>query len=113
MTRKRFSAKAYMARLGEYGNRCADCKCKTGGAAGLDWDHILPLAMGGDDDLTNLQPLCLGCHRAKTKTDAKDIGKARRMDQRNAGIKRQPRTSILGSVASGWKKTFTGEWIKR
>jgi len=43
MTRKRFSASSYLARLLEFDGRCADCDCKTGGSNGLDWDHIIPL----------------------------------------------------------------------
>jgi 5-methylcytosine-specific restriction endonuclease McrA len=32
-----------------------------------DADHILPVAQGGGEcDLTNIQTLCLRCHRAKT-----------------------------------------------
>jgi 5-methylcytosine-specific restriction enzyme A len=108
MSRKRFPARALMARLLEFGGRCADCRCKTGGAAGLDWDHIHPLAMGGADELDNLQPLCRGCHKAKTKTDAAQIGKARRMDQRNAGIKRQPRNPLPGSKSSKFKRRIDG-----
>ena len=89
MTRKRFSAKAYMSRLLEFGGKCADCGCKTGGANGLDWDHVTPLEMGGEDTLDNLQPLCKPCHKLKTREDKRHIGKAKRMDQRQAGIGRQ------------------------
>jgi 5-methylcytosine-specific restriction protein A len=29
-------------------------------------DHIVPLAEGGTDATSNLQPLCQSCHNAKT-----------------------------------------------
>ncbi|MDM7498745.1 HNH endonuclease, partial [Escherichia coli] len=29
-------------------------------------DHIIPKAHGGTDDDSNLESLCLECHRAKT-----------------------------------------------
>ena len=32
-------------------------------------DHIVPKSQGGTDDLTNLQPLCLACHTAKTNRE--------------------------------------------
>lgn len=38
----------------------------------LDIDHIRPIALGGEDVDDNVQPLCKGCHRAKT---AMDFGK--------------------------------------
>ena len=34
-------------------------------------DHIIPLQAGGTDEFSNLQGLCLECHRDKT---AKDMG---------------------------------------
>lgn len=33
-------------------------------------DHIVPLAEGGTDDDSNVQPLCDGCHREKTLAEA-------------------------------------------
>jgi hypothetical protein len=34
--------------------------------AGYEIDHILPLANGGSNDRSNLQALCLMCHRVKS-----------------------------------------------
>lgn len=34
--------------------------------AGCEYDHILELAEGGSNDLTNFQALCVSCHRVKT-----------------------------------------------
>lgn len=33
-------------------------------------DHIVPLAEGGQDDDSNIQPLCDDCHREKTLAEA-------------------------------------------
>lgn len=46
--------------------RCAGC-----GAVTPDWhvDHIIPIKDGGAHDLSNLQLLCVACHKAKTKKD--------------------------------------------
>jgi len=113
MTRKRFSASSYLARLLEFGGRCAECKCKTGGSNGLDWDHIIPLEMGGDDALANLQPLCKACHRAKTATDIGHIAKGKRQTQRSMGIKRTVRNPMPGSKNSKWKKMLDGTVVRR
>jgi len=33
-------------------------------------DHIVPLYKGGTNDRENLQPLCIECHKDKTRQDA-------------------------------------------
>jgi len=54
-------------------NRCStipDYTCPFRGdifdRSGYHIDHVLPLADGGEDELPNLQALCLCCHRVKT-----------------------------------------------
>jgi len=113
MTRRQFSARAKAARLLEFDGKCADCGCKVGGSAGLDWDHVIPLELHGDDEIENLQPLCKVCHKAKTAGDVKSIRKAERMRQRSSGIKRTTRSVIPGSKASGLKRKFDGTVVKR
>ncbi len=40
----------------------------------LNADHIVPVAKGGDMwDMNNIQTLCEGCHKKKTKQDIKEI----------------------------------------
>ncbi len=47
----------------------------------LDADHIIPIALGGDEwDINNVQTLCGRCHKHKTKKDIKEIAIARRTD---------------------------------
>jgi 5-methylcytosine-specific restriction protein A len=38
-------------------------------ASGVDIDHIVPLAKGGEDVESNVQVLCKSCHRMKTRED--------------------------------------------
>ena len=48
------------------GWRCAKC----GRAGRLEIDHVRSIADGGAEyELTNLQPLCISCHWAKTSAE--------------------------------------------
>ena len=45
-------------------------------------DHIIPIAIGGEEyDLDNVQTLCLGCNKNKTKRDLKEIALFRKKDK--------------------------------
>ena len=111
--RRRFSAKALLAHLLTFDGRCVDCGHKVGGSAGLEWDHEIPLALGGQDIIENLQPLCRPCHRAKTRADQGHIAKAKRQQQRTMGIRKQPRNPLPGSRASKWKRKMDGSVVPR
>jgi hypothetical protein len=43
------------------GGRCVEC----GSAFDIQYDHVIPLALGGATTLENLQILCAPCNRAK------------------------------------------------
>lgn len=45
----------------KYDHRCLCC----GEAKPLTKDHVLPLSLGGDNTIQNLQPLCLACNLRK------------------------------------------------
>jgi 5-methylcytosine-specific restriction endonuclease McrA len=49
---------------------CAMCG-RTVPASMVEVDHIRPLASGGTNTLDNLQPLCVPCHRLKTRQERK------------------------------------------
>ncbi|BBD58181.1 hypothetical protein NIES2109_09520 [Nostoc sp. HK-01] len=49
--------------------QCQSCG-KTAEETNLTIDHIIPLAQGGQNDISNLHTLCLTCNQAKSdKTD--------------------------------------------
>lgn len=45
-----------------YGNRCLCCGRSD---VKLTPDHVIPLAKGGTNDISNIQPLCLPCNLSK------------------------------------------------
>ena len=46
----------------KYNNRCAQC---GNGGQRLTIDHVVPLADGGSNDISNLQLLCGPCNQRK------------------------------------------------
>ena len=112
MTRKRFPTTARMARLLEFNGKCAVCDVKIGPATGLEWDHIIPLAMGGEDEIANLQPLCRADHRSKTGSDATAIAKAKRLEAKHLGAYRS-RSPLPGGKDSNLKRKVSGQTVAR
>jgi len=60
---------------------CRDCRAKGRVTIATVPDHIIPLAMGGTDDESNIRCLCRDCHMVRTaeqfgmKPPRKQIGK--------------------------------------
>ena len=57
--------------------KCALCKEDISKIT-PEFDHRIPLALGGSEGLTNIQALCPNCHREKTAKDQLEISRARR-----------------------------------
>lgn len=95
----------------------------------VEWDHIVPVAMGGGSDFRNLQPLSKEDHKAKTKVDVKMIAKGKRLAKAQIAHKAvmdakigrgemptyTPRKSraMAGSRTSNYKRKFNGQWERR
>lgn len=49
------------------------CACEVAGIARVaeELDHVIPLALGGADDDSNYQSLCIECHLAKSAREAR------------------------------------------
>jgi 5-methylcytosine-specific restriction protein A len=50
-------------------NKCSHCQlsCEK-----FEIDHVVPLSDGGTNDIDNLQPLCVECHKKKTEEERKN-----------------------------------------
>lgn len=58
---------------------CRHCAAAGRVTAASDVDHVIPKALGGTDDRSNLSPLCADCHARKTIRDHRAIA-ARKAD---------------------------------
>lgn len=95
----------------KFKGRCATCEGKI--ITGPQYDHIIPLVLGGENRETNLQLLCKGCHQIKTGVDVAQKSLERRKKAKHLGIKTKTTRPIMGSKASGWKRGFDGIWKRR
>ena len=109
--RRRFRKSDLLAILHDrQGGKCAICGHTIGEEEQFHADHIIPLAIGGEDSLSNIQIVHAPCHRSKTKDDVKTIAKVRRI--RNGGRKRKGRP-MPGSRLTPWKKKLNGRTVRR
>lgn len=75
-------------------------------------DHIKRHAEGGEESAENLWPAHEACHAAKSRKDASEVAKGKRVAAKHYGIKRSARP-MPGSKASRWKRKINGEVVPR
>ena len=91
-------------------DRCQQCTREVGGKLKAEYDHIIPLILGGAHRESNLQLLCHECHSAKTKLDVKIKAKVARVRKKMVlGLKPKFSRPIPGSKRSGMRKRFNGQ----
>lgn len=78
----------------------------------VEFDHIVPAALGGSADISNCCACCRAHHRAKTKKDVATISKANRTRAAHWGAKTATRP-LPGSKRSPWKRKLNGQVVKR
>lgn len=61
-----FTAKEWKSLIEQYNHTCLCCKRSN---VKLTPDHIKPLALGGSNNIDNIQPLCLECNVKKGVTE--------------------------------------------
>lgn len=67
-TRRPLSPMRKLALFEKAGGVCHLCGLKINGK-GWDVEHVIPLALGGADDETNMRPAHKECHAPKTAED--------------------------------------------
>lgn len=97
--------------------RCkGHCECGCGvkiiAGDGPEYDHIIEVALGGDNSLENCQVLRARCHGKKTEARRPSLDKARRVYENTIKARSKSRP-LAGSKASGWKKKFDGTAERR
>ena len=107
MTRRTITAKERLAIFEAASGVCHICGGKITVGEAWEIEHVIPLAMGGDDRGPNLQPAHSKCHRAKTSGDVTAIARAKRLHERHTGAR--PRKGTMpGSRASKFKRRMDG-----
>lgn len=59
------------------GDRCLNC----GSTSRVQWDHVIPLSVGGCHQPTNIQPLCCSCNPSKGNRSRKDYRTKKQIKQ--------------------------------
>jgi len=91
---------------------CAICGRHIRGSLLAVYDHRIALINNGANRESNLQLLCHECNKPKTRRDLreKSINYHKRIKRMKLKSRHRP---MMGSKASGWKKTFNRGWVKR
>jgi len=87
----------------KYGGKCPVCTLPIGGKLRPAYDHIIALVNGGKNRESNVQLLCVPCHKIKTGADVAEKAVTARVRAKHLGIKK-PRT------IRAWRK-FNGEIV--
>lgn len=81
--RQEFSKHTKASAMARAGGKCEGCGIRLTPLSGIEYDHIVPCAIGGDAEVENCQVLCRNCHGAKSNGRAPgsnpDIAKGKRI----------------------------------
>ena len=112
--RRHISTRERVAIFSAAGGTCHICGGAIDGTREVwDVEHVVPLALGGDDHGENLRPAHKNCHARKTARDAGDTARAKRLEAKHLGAKAPARATIPGSKRSPWKKKLDGTLVRR
>ena len=90
-------------------NRCALTDVELRPGIKVEYDHIVPLWLGGRNAESNLQAVTSAAHKLKTGAEAKVRGKTNRTRKKHLGIY-QPKSALSNSR---FKKCMDGTVVDR
>jgi len=103
--RKEFDKETKKVALARSGGRC-ECMVNRDGEmircnavlipSRVEYDHLIPDALGGEPTLENCVAACILCHAEKTKQDVRQIAKAKRLENREANVQRKTDRPLEG-----------------
>ncbi len=82
----------------------------------LHYDHVIPDALGGSNQIDNCAVLCEAHHREKTShSDVPRISKAKRQSKYHSTGRSRARKGppIPGSKDTKWKRKMNGKTVRR
>lgn len=89
-------------------------RCNAPLAYGVEFDHILLAANGGDNSLKNCAACCKRCNQWKANHhDTPMAAKTVRQQDKNNGTHTRPRNLIPGSRGTKFKRKVSGEVVLR
>lgn len=107
-----FSARTKAQAFERANGQCEDCTARLF-PGNIEYDHIVPVALGGESTLANCACRCRACHRVKTSTqDVPRIAKAKRTARKHIGATARKSRPLDGSKDSKWKMTFNGPVLR-
>lgn len=111
--RKTFHKRVYWGIIRRQGALCGECGLRLSGE--YQFDHILPLWLGGKDEPENLQAVHEGCHKLKTAQEATNRAKMRRIQEKHGRRqKTRPRGHHRNRLGSDkWKRKVDGTVVRR
>jgi 5-methylcytosine-specific restriction protein A len=98
--------------LEAYAYRCYLSHRPIGPGDEYQIEHIIAIALGGQNRESNLAPVLIEPHKVKTRADTKAKAKIARIKKGRFGLKK-PKRPMMGSRASGWKRNFDGTAERR
>lgn len=94
-------------------NLCAISGMPFDGVSRPEFDHIVPLWLGGENRESNLQAIHYAQHKNKTKVEATVRAKVNRIRNKELKLSKPKSRPIPGSKASGWRKRMDGTVERR
>lgn len=99
--------------LEAYGTRCYLSKVEI--RPGDQWqvEHVIAIALGGENRENNLAPVLVEPHKLKTACDTKAKSKIANIRKKRFGLKKAKGRPMAGTRASGWRKRMDGTVERR